>query len=108
MVALCIEELAVHLIGRVDGITQHLKDGRTLFWIDVPFNHVVGLADVLIVYEPLLRRARLKREIRVVQRVERIAAPLELIAHELWLPIPRQTIVVVEDKLELRRQFRES
>ena len=49
VVALGIEELSVHLTGGVNGIAQHLEEGRALLRCKVALYHVVGFADGLVV-----------------------------------------------------------
>ena len=53
MVCLGIEELAVHLVGGMYRVAEHLEEGRTQIWLYVALYLVVGKADVLIIDKPL-------------------------------------------------------
>ena len=101
VVTLCVEELVVHLVGRVDGIAQHLEEGYLLFRRQLTLNSAVSHADIQIVRQALLCATRLKREVGVVQTVVLLRVPLILVAHEFRLTVPRQAVVVVEDELKL-------
>ena len=101
VVALCHQELAVHLLSRLDPIAQHFEQGRAIGFRHRGTDalHLVGNGGIVL--QPLLGSAVGKREVAVVQPLILGRIPLNFIAHILWLALPGQSVVRVQHLLEI-------